>query len=85
MIYSQLHDHIVLHGAGNLASTYYERGQTEMAILYYKQAISCDPRFLEAYNNMVGLIFLCSIVCVTVDFFIIMDTEVSNFFVWFVL
>ncbi|XP_044499771.1 probable UDP-N-acetylglucosamine--peptide N-acetylglucosaminyltransferase SEC [Mangifera indica] len=37
---------------GNLASAYYERGQTEMAILYYKQAISCDPRFLEAYNNM---------------------------------
>ncbi|KAJ0015018.1 hypothetical protein Pint_20284 [Pistacia integerrima] len=37
---------------GNLASAYYERGQTDMAILYYKQAISCDPRFLEAYNNM---------------------------------
>ncbi|GAY56673.1 hypothetical protein CUMW_173700 [Citrus unshiu] len=37
---------------GNLASTYYERGQADMAILYYKQAIGCDPRFLEAYNNL---------------------------------
>ncbi|KAK0599547.1 hypothetical protein LWI29_006221 [Acer saccharum] len=37
---------------GNLASTYYERGQSDMAILYYKQAISCDSRFLEAYNNL---------------------------------
>ncbi|KAL5837621.1 hypothetical protein ACOSQ3_014790 [Xanthoceras sorbifolium] len=37
---------------GNLASTYYERGQSDMAILYYKQAIACDPRFLEAYNNL---------------------------------
>ncbi|KAJ4721143.1 Tetratricopeptide repeat (TPR)-like superfamily protein [Melia azedarach] len=37
---------------GNLASTYYERGQADMAILYYKQALGCDPRFLEAYNNL---------------------------------
>ena len=37
---------------GNLASTYYERGQLDLAILHYKQAIACDQRFLEAYNNL---------------------------------
>jgi tetratricopeptide (TPR) repeat protein len=41
--------------AGNLASIHYEQGQLDMAILHYKQAIACDPRFLEAYNNLVGL------------------------------
>lgn len=40
--------------AGNLASTYYEQGQLDLAILHYKHAISCDPRFLEAYNNLVS-------------------------------
>lgn len=44
----------LLHGAGNLASTYYERGQLDLAIIHYKQAIACDGRFLEAYNNLVG-------------------------------
>lgn len=39
---------------GNLASIHYEQGQLDMAILHYKQAIACDPRFLEAYNNLVG-------------------------------
>lgn len=43
---------------GNLASTYYEQGQLDMAILHYKQAVSCDPRFLEAYNNLVGFLIL---------------------------
>ncbi|KAJ7973580.1 Tetratricopeptide repeat (TPR)-like superfamily protein [Quillaja saponaria] len=38
--------------SGNLASTYYEQGQLDLAILHYKQAVSCDPRFLEAYNNL---------------------------------
>jgi tetratricopeptide (TPR) repeat protein len=45
----------VTYVAGNLASIHYEQGQLDMAILHYKQAIACDPRFLEAYNNLVGL------------------------------
>lgn len=45
-----------LYCAGNLASTYYDQGQPDLAILHYKQAISSDPRFLEAYNNLVGSI-----------------------------
>lgn len=32
---------------------YYEQGQLDMAILHYKQAVARDPRFLEAYNNLV--------------------------------
>ena len=40
--------------AGNMASTYYEQGQMDMAIMHYKQAIDCDSGFLEAYNNLVG-------------------------------
>lgn len=40
--------------AGNVASTYYEQGQMDMAIMHYKQAIECDSGFLEAYNNLVG-------------------------------
>ena len=46
--------HIQSCSAGNLASTYYDQGQLDLAILHYKQAISSDPRFLEAYNNLVG-------------------------------
>ena len=42
------------YDAGNLASMYYEQGQLDLAILHYNQAISCDQRFLEAYNNLVG-------------------------------
>lgn len=34
-----------------------------MAILYYKQAIACDARFLEAYNNLVGCLNLFQFVC----------------------
>ncbi|XP_040960101.1 probable UDP-N-acetylglucosamine--peptide N-acetylglucosaminyltransferase SEC isoform X1 [Gossypium hirsutum] len=37
---------------GNLASTYYERGQLDLAIHHYKQAIAYDQRFVEAYNNL---------------------------------
>ena len=48
--------------AGNLASIFYEQGQLDMAILHYKQAVACDPRFLEAYNNLVGLLFRPSLV-----------------------
>lgn len=40
--------------AGNMASTYYEQGQMNMAIVHYKRAIECDSGFLEAYNNLVG-------------------------------
>lgn len=43
---------------GNLASMYYEQGQLDMAILHYKQAVACDPRFLEAYNNLVDFLVL---------------------------
>jgi len=43
---------------GNLASIYYEQGQLDMAILHYKQVVACAPKFLEAYNNLVGF-FLC--------------------------
>lgn len=50
----------MLNISGNLASTYYEQSQLDMAILHYKQAITCDPRFLEAYNNLVGSIDLSS-------------------------
>lgn len=46
-------------GAGNLASMYYEQGQLDLAIFHYKQAISCDSAFLEAYNNLVGQYTLC--------------------------
>ena len=35
---------------GNLANIYYEQGQLDM--------VAFDPRFLEAYNNLVGF-FLC--------------------------
>jgi tetratricopeptide (TPR) repeat protein len=45
---------IKTHGAANLASIYYEQGNLEMAIFHYKQAISLDSEFLEAYNNLVG-------------------------------
>ncbi|KAL6345170.1 hypothetical protein AAG906_013654 [Vitis piasezkii] len=38
--------------AGNMAGTYYEQGQMDMAIVHYKQAIECDSGFLEAYNNL---------------------------------
>lgn len=41
--------------AGNLASIYYEQGQLDLAILHYSQAITCDPQFVEAYNNLVGM------------------------------
>lgn len=44
--------------SGNLASIYYEQGNLEMAINHYKQAISRDPAFLEAYNNLVSLFLL---------------------------
>lgn len=55
-------NYIAVHSiTGNLASTYYERGQADMAILYYKQAIGCDPRFLEAYNNLVSFVLFCFI------------------------
>jgi tetratricopeptide (TPR) repeat protein len=37
-----------------LASIYYEQGNLDMAIFHYKQAISLDSEFLEAYNNLVG-------------------------------
>jgi protein O-GlcNAc transferase len=37
---------------GNIASIYYEQGQLDLAIRHYKQALSRDPRFLEAYNNL---------------------------------
>lgn len=40
--------------AGNLATIYYEQRQLDMAIHCYNQAILCDPRFVEAYNNMVS-------------------------------
>lgn len=42
-----------IFGAGNLASTYYEQGQLDLAILHYNQAIIYDSRFVEAYNNLV--------------------------------
>ena len=45
--------------AGNLASTYYEQGQLDLAIMHYKQAITCDSGFVEAYNNLVSV--LCSV------------------------
>lgn len=45
---------IKTHGAANLASIYYEQGNLDMAIFHYKQAISLDSEFLEAYNNLVG-------------------------------
>ncbi|KAM3366948.1 hypothetical protein ACQJBY_015935 [Aegilops geniculata] len=38
--------------AGNLATIYYEQRQLDMAIHCYNQAILCDSRFVEAYNNM---------------------------------
>lgn len=40
--------------AGNLATIYYEQRQLDMAIHCYNQALICDPRFVEAYNNMVS-------------------------------
>lgn len=46
---------IELRNAGNIATIYYEQGQLDLAIRHYKQAISRDPRFLEAYNNLVSI------------------------------
>jgi tetratricopeptide (TPR) repeat protein len=47
--------------AGNLATIYYEQRQLDTAIHCYRQAIVCDSRFVEAYNNMVShAVLLCS-------------------------
>lgn len=48
---------VPLISSGNLASIYYEQGNLEMAINHYKQAIARDAGFLEAYNNLVSIIF----------------------------
>lgn len=47
--------------AGNLASAYYDQGQLDLAIMHYKQALTCDSGFVEAYNNLVSV--LCSVSC----------------------
>ena len=39
-----------------------------MTILHYKQAIACDQRFFEAYNNLVGFLNFCQIVNIIVSF-----------------
>ena len=66
------------YGAGNLASTYYERGQLDLAILHYKQAIACDQRFLEAYNNLVGFLNFCQSKNIIVSFYAFAFTVVAN-------
>lgn len=53
--------------AGNLASAYYDQGQLDLAIMHYKQALTCDSGFVEAYNNLVSV--LCSVSCYWVSIF----------------
>lgn len=44
---------VLILGAGNLASVYYDQGLLDYAILHYKQALLLDSSFIEAYNNLV--------------------------------
>lgn len=37
---------------GNLAGVYYEQGKLEQAIATYREAITHEPQFPEAYNNL---------------------------------
>jgi protein O-GlcNAc transferase len=39
--------------AGNLGDAYYEQGQLDLAILSYRHATTCNPSYVEAYNNLV--------------------------------
>lgn len=48
-----IHSLVLVVGAGNLASVYYEQGLLDLAIVHYKQALLLDTSFLEAYNNLV--------------------------------
>lgn len=53
---------------GNLASIYYDQGQLDLAIVHYKQAIACDSKFLEAYNNLVSSSLWILRVCIVCMF-----------------
>ena len=59
-VYHQRYRGTDLFAAGNLASTYYELNQLDLAILHYKQAINYDSAYVEAYNNLVSFSFLNS-------------------------
>ena len=37
---------------GNLAGVFYEQGKLEQAIATYREAITHEPQFPEAYNNL---------------------------------
>lgn len=52
-----IHSLVLVVGAGNLASVYYEQGLLDLAIVHYKQALVLDTSFLEAYNNLVCFFF----------------------------
>ena len=69
--------------AGNMAGTYYEQGQMDMAIVHYKQAIECDSGFLEAYNNLVGSCLCWTFKLSYYNFQLWVSTDLRLF--WFVL
>lgn len=49
--YALARRHIVSHTC-TCAGVYYEQGKLDMAIATYQEAISCEPQFPEAYNNL---------------------------------